>query len=514
MDLCDDQSETIAFLAGSQGLGAAGPVERVDTHAAIVFLTETRAYKLKRAVRYPYLDFSSAAKRRAVCEAELALNRRTAPDLYLGVDCVGREAGGRLALGRGEPVDWLVVMRRFPSDCLLDAMARKGPLSPGLMRDLADEIATFHAAAEVVSGFGADRVKAVIDGNRASMDALPAGLLAPDQCERLHRRSLAVLGELAALLDQRAASGRVRHCHGDLHLANICLWNGRPTLFDCLEFDSGLATTDVLYDLAFLVMDLWQRDLHAGASLVFNRYCDMHPQGSGLAAMGLFLSMRAAVRAHVHASASARQTAPEQRDAEVGHARAYLAAALAMLDRHAPRLIAIGGLSGSGKSTLAGSLAPLVGDPPGARWLRTDVLRKRLAGVHPEAPLPPQAYTAERNRQIYRALIDEASEALAAGMSVIVDGVFADPAERSAIAQVTAGSGAPFHGLWLDAPFEVLCTRVNTRQGDASDADAAVVERQLGYDLGDLGDWQRLRAQGSRENVLAQARALVEGTIP
>lgn len=514
MDLCDDQSETIAFLAGSQGLGTGGPVERIDTHAAIVFLTETRAYKLKRAVRYPYLDFSSTVKRKAVCEAELALNRRTAPDLYLGVECVGREAGGRLVLGGGEPVDWLVVMRRFPVDCLLDAIAHEGPLSPGLMRDLADEIATFHAAAEVVPGFGADRVKAVIDGNRASMDALPAGLLAPDQCEQLHRRSLAVLAELAALLDQRSMAGHVRHCHGDLHLANICLWNGRPTLFDCLEFDSGLATTDVLYDLAFLVMDLWQRDLHAEASIVFNRYCDMHPPGAGLAAIGLFLSMRAAVRAHVHASASARQKAAEHRKAEIQDARTYLAAALGFLERHAPRLVAIGGLSGSGKSTLAGGLAPYIGDPPGARWLRTDVLRKRLAGVHPEAPLPPKAYTVERNHQIYRTLMDEAGDTLAAGMSVIVDGVFADPADRSAIAQITAGLGAPFHGLWLDAPFEVLRARVSTRQGDASDADAAVVERQLRYDLGDLGGWQRLHAQGSRENVLAQARALIEGTMP
>jgi len=514
VDVSDDQSEIIAFLGSAKCLGAAGPVERIDTHAAIVFLADERAYKLKRAVRYPYLDFSTAAKRKAVCDAELSLNRRTAPDLYLGVECIGREASGTLAIGRGEPVDWLVVMRRFPSECLLDTMASEGALNPSMIRDLADEIAAFHDTAETVPAQGADRVKAVIEGNRASMDALPCGLLPPEQCEQLLDRSLATLGRLAPLLDQRAAAGLVRHCHGDLHLANICLWNGRPTLFDCLEFDPQLATTDVLYDFAFLLMDLWQRGLHDEASVVFNRYCDMHPQGAGLAAMGLFLSMRAAVRAHVHASAAGRQTETGQRDAEVRDARNYLAAALTFLDRRPSRLIAIGGLSGSGKSTLAGRIAPLAGDPPGARWLRTDVLRKRLAGVRPEVTLPSEAYTAESSSRVYRALVDEAGAALAAGMSVVVDGVFADPAERDAIAQVAATAGAPFLGLWLQAPPAVLRDRVSARQGDASDADAGVVERQLGYDLGDLGDWQCVDAHGTQGQVLARARALIEGTAP
>ena len=502
---CDDQTETIAFLSRAETYGTKDMVERIDTHGAIVFLAGDRAFKLKRAVRYPYLDFSTVDRRRAVCEAELALNRRTAPDIYLAVEPVGRQADGTLALGNGKPVDWLVVMQRFAPECLLDTMARKGPLAPAMIRDLADGIAAFHDCAEIVPGPGGERVQAVIGGNRASMAALPEDLLPADACDRLHRRSLAMLDTLRPLLDERGRSGHVRHCHGDLHLANICLWQGKPVLFDCLEFDPELATTDVLYDLAFLLMDLWQRGLHAEASLLFNRYCDMRAESDGLAAMPLFLSMRAAVRAHVNASAAERQVDAAARAQKSEAARAYLAAALGFLQRPAPRMIAIGGLSGTGKSTLAAGLAPLAGSAPGARWLRSDVLRKRLAGVLPEASLPADAYTRARSRAVYDTLIEEARRTLASGMDVVVDAVFADSAERRAVADAAAACGAPFTGLWLEAPPETMRARVGTRRGDPSDADAAVVDRQIGYALGDLAGWRTIGAGGSAGDVLAAA---------
>jgi aminoglycoside phosphotransferase family enzyme len=169
----NDQSAVIAFLSNPASHGVPGPVVRIDTSAAVIFLAGERAIKLKRAVRYPYLDFSGAARRKAVCEAELALNRRTAPDLYLAVEPVGRLGDGTLALGRGDPVDWVVVMRRFPADCLFDAMARSHRLTGPLLRDLADGIAAFHDGAAIVAGPGAQRVRQVIEGNCASMEALP-----------------------------------------------------------------------------------------------------------------------------------------------------------------------------------------------------------------------------------------------------------------------------------------------------------------------------------------------------
>ena len=496
-----DQLAVIAFLGNPTAYGIDGPVERIDTHAAIIFLADDRAYKLKRAVRYSYLDFSTREKRRAVCQAELTLNRRTAPELYLEVRSVNRTADGSLGFGPGQPVDWVVVMRRFAPNDLLETVARHGGLSDALVRDLADEIARFHDNAAIVNGGASARLHDVIIGNAESMraaTALPQGL-----CQNLLKQSIAEWRRVAQLLERRADEGHVRHCHGDLHLANVCLWRGKPTLFDCLEFDTELATTDVLYDLAFLLMDLWQRGCRSQASLLFNRYLDMRDEGGGIAALPLFLSARAAVRAHVSASAAGRQHTEQLREDKRNLAKDYLDAAIGFLEQPAPRLITVGGLSGSGKSTIASMLAPTVGAAPGARWLRTDVLRKRLAGVAPEVRLSSSAYTPQASAEVYKRLLGEASAMLAAGRSVIVDGVFADPAERAAIAAVADGAGVPFTGLWLTAPPDVLMSRVEARRSDASDADGRVVARQLEYDIGDLGEWIVVDAGRPARTVIA-----------
>ncbi|MCB2061017.1 MAG: AAA family ATPase [Novosphingobium sp.] len=506
----DDQRATIDFLSRPESYGLDGIVERIDTHAAIIFLAGEHAYKLKRAVRYPYLDFSTVARRREVCEAEWRLNRRTAPEIYLEVRSVNRQADGSLGFGKGEPVDWLVVMQRFGADDLLEAVAARGDLTETLVRDLADNIADFHDGAEVAEEkSGSGRLRKVIDGNREAMAVLPADLLSKADCESLYAASLASLEHLSDLLDRRAATGHVRHCHGDLHLANICLWQGKPTLFDCLEFDDGLATTDVLYDLAFLVMDLWEKGYRAQASLLFNRYLDCRMEIDGIAAMPLFLSVRAAVRAHVNATAAGRQASQADRLAKRNSAREYLEAALSFLIRPEPRLIAIGGLSGTGKSTLGAALAPDIGGVPGARWLRSDVMRKRLAGVAPETRLPPEAYTRDRNAQVYDRLMQDARRVLAAGHSVIVDAVFARPEERAEPSAIAKELGVPFLGLWLEAPTQTLLDRVSARKDDASDADRSVVERQIRYDPGDLADWHRVAAGGGQAEVLAGARRLL-----
>jgi aminoglycoside phosphotransferase family enzyme/predicted kinase len=503
-----DQAAVIAFLADPASHGGAA-VQRIDTHASIVFLAGERVFKLKRAVRYSYLDYSTPALREQACRAELALNRRTAPELYEEVCPIARTPDGRVAFSAtGAAVDWVVVMRRFDQETLFDRMAERGQLSDRLMFDLAEQIARFHAAAEIdaESGGHAGMAATTASDARNLRAGVPATLDAP-QVEALIAATQAQLARLAPLLEVRRRAGKVRHCHGDLHLRNICLVAGRPTLFDCVEFSRLISNIDVLYDLAFLLMDLHVRGLDALGNAVFNRYFDLQDESDGLAALPLFLSVRAAVRAHVDAAAARQQTGEAQARTR-DEARRYLAHAADLQKPRPPCLIAIGGLSGTGKSTVAYGLAPRVGGAPGARVLRSDVIRKRLFDVALTDRLPASAYRAEVGVRVFQRMREEAAAALAAGHSVIADAVYARAAERDAIAAVAQAAKVPFVGLWLEAPAEALAARIAARRGDASDATAAVLRQQLTYDLGRI-DWRRVNAGGPPEVVITAALGIL-----
>ncbi|MGZ9033359.1 MAG: bifunctional aminoglycoside phosphotransferase/ATP-binding protein [Rhodospirillales bacterium] len=503
-----DQAEVIAFLSRPETFGLTEPPQRCETHASIVFIAKDRAYKLKRAVRYPYLDFSTPERRRRFCEAEVRINRRTAPTIYHGVIAITRAPGGCLALaGPGEPVDWLVEMARFDDDALFATMAERGQLTRAVIEDLADHIAAFHREAEPRrSAGGREGMAAVIDNNAESLAATD---LDPAETHRLIERWRVTLAEVAALLDRRRKQGFVRHCHGDLHLRNIVLIDGHATLFDAIEFNDAFAEVDVLYDLAFLLMDLRYRGLDDFASLVLNRYLDNGGGSEGLVALPLFLALRAGIRAHVDATAARAHSDPAQGERLLRGARRYLDLAHATLRRVPPRLIAVGGLSGSGKSRLARTLAPGLGAPCGARVVRTDAIRKRLAGVPLTARLGPHGYSREMSERTYRGLYAEAGAALAAGCTVIADAVFASAEERAAIRALADRHGVPFAGLWLEAPTAVLETRASGRRGDVSDANAVVVRMQSGYDLGAI-DWVRIDSSGRPEATLAAARRRLE----
>ncbi|AOH83143.1 aminoglycoside phosphotransferase [Sphingomonas panacis] len=468
--------DVAAWLARGGPFGATARVEIVETHAATIYLSGDRAWKLKRAVAFGYLDFTTPERRRAALDAELHLNRRTAPSLYLNLHSITVEKDGTLALdGRGAAIDWLLEMRRFPDEALLAKMVGRMTLDDALLMRLADAVVAFHATAGIAPGQdGAERIRRVVDGNTASMAEYP-DTLDPQTATALTDRLKAWIARHSRLLDARARAGRIRHCHGDLHLANIVLLDGVPTPFDCLEFDAELATIDVLYDLAFLLMDFWARGLRREAGIVANRYLDLSAADeSGIALVPFYMSVRASIRAHVLAAQAARTGAADDFD----QARRYLALARDMLVAVPPRLVAIGGLSGSGKSTLARSVGGEIGVAPGARVLRSDVVRKRLAGVGPEQRLDPAQYTEESSRLVYAELRRLAGEALGAGQSVIVDAVFSDPAEREAIADVAALCGVGFHGFWLDVPEAERVRRIEARGPDASDANGDVARRQ------------------------------------
>jgi uncharacterized protein len=504
----DDQRQVIAFLGRPASYGpGVERVERIETHVSLVFLAGDRAYKLKRAVKLPYLDFSTAQLRREACAAELALNRRTAPSLYLNLRRLGRDAAGRIGfVDDGPALDWVVVMRRFDQRLLFDALARQGKLDGPLMDALADHIARFHEAADRhLDRGGAAEMAELAELQHRCLAAVQGGGLSGERIDGIFENWRERLETITALLDRRGADGKVRRCHGDLHLRNICLLDGKPALFDCLEFSDALATIDVLFDLAFLLMDLEHLGLAQLANRVMNRYLDRTEEDNGLAAMPFFLSMRAATRAHVTATSVSAARGPGAMEDVAAEARRYLELAHRFLRPEPSRLIAIGGLSGAGKSTVAADLAPERGLRPGARLLRSDVARKLMLGVAPEVRLPAEAYTPEITRRVYDRLRQKASSGLAAGYSVIIDAVSLKPDERRSFADVAAKAGAPFTGLWLEASAEAMTGRIGSRSGDASDATPEILAQQLRQELGAL-DWIRIDAGGRPEDCLAAAR--------
>jgi len=512
--LSEDQRDVIAFLKDPSSYGpGVDRVEVIETHASLVFIAGDRVFKLKRAVAYPYLDFSTADLRRRACEAELVLNRRTAPAIYEEVRGLYRDAGVAVSFApNGEALDWVVVMRRFDQALLFDALAETGRLDRHIMDQLADHIAQFHASAKQrFDHGGAAEMAELAEVQYRCLSAPSCAGFSPDRVESIRKNWQERVAVLTELLDRRRPAGKVRHCHGDLHLRNICLLDGEPTLFDCLEFDEALASIDVLYDLAFLLMDLEHRGLGHFANRVFNRYLDRSEEDDGLAAMPLFLSLRAAIRAHVTATGLEHAAHAVAGAKMACDARRYLDLAHRFLQPQPRRLVAIGGLSGSGKSTLAAGLAPELGLRPGARVLRSDVIRKLLLGVDPEERLPATAYTRQTSARVYDTLRRKAAVGLAAGYTLVIDAVALTSEERSSFAELARAAAVPFSGLWLEARPEAMANRIRGRVRDASDASPEILAQQLRHDTGKI-DWVRIDAGGRPDDCLANARhALAAG---
>lgn len=487
------QDQTIAFLSSLDG----GAREVIATHISIVVLCELRAYKLKRAVVFPYVDLSAPERRFALCEREVALNRRAAPGLYLGARRVTREAGGALAFdGLGELVDGVVEMRRFDQEALFDRLAASKRLTRDMIERLAARVARLHetAAPDLARG-GFDAMSRVVAMNEASARA--AGAASPAEIGALFDRLRAALDVSRALLDKRRAAGRTRLCHGDLTLRNICLFEGEPTPFDCLEFSDELATIDVLYDLSFVLMDLWRAREPELANAALNRYLDQRDEADGLPLLPFFMALRATIRAHVSAS-------QDRRD----EAESYFRLAGEVLQPAAPRLVAIGGLSGSGKSSLAARLAPRLGAPPGARVVNSDRLRKKMFGVAPNERLPAEAYASDISAKVYARMFDAARRAAASPWPTIVDAVFDRPEDRETIETIAKSCGAPFLGVWLEADFERRAARVDERIDDVSDATRDVLAAQMRRDPGALG-WTRIDAARDLNAIARDAERLI-----
>lgn len=483
-------------------LGRAEPgLTRVDTHASIVFLGKDRVLKVKRAIRLPYLDYSSLAQRKAACEAELAVNRAFAPALYRQVIPITRSDGGFAIGGDGDAVEWALEMARFDETAALDHVAAQRGISGDLADKMAEAILAAHQRAAAAKGeVWLRSIGELIDRNTARFREVAA--LSRPLIDRLdHDSHLALATQMPKLAD-RAAAGFVRRCHGDLHLGNMVLIDGRPVLFDAIEFDPAIATTDILYDLSFVVMDLLHHGQKIAANMLLNRYLAQGEPAhlDALSLLPLFLSIRAAIRANV------LFTKWEQSGRDPGIAATatrYLELAARLIRPPPAVLVAIGGLSGTGKTVLARGIAPLLGAAPGAIVLRSDVIRKKIFGVAEHTPLPSSAYTPAAAAKVYDRLLTAARCIARQGHAVVIDAAFLTRSERDAF-DATAPRALAHRGLFLQAELSVRLSRIAGRRRDASDADAAVALAQEAAQLGAIA-WPVIDAGGTPEATLASA---------
>ena len=495
------QEAVLAFL-GSEGRKCS----RIDTHASIVFLEKDRVLKVKRAVRLPFLDYSTLEKRKQACDEELVVNKPFAPEVYRRVVAIAQGKKGFEVGGDGPTVEWAVEMARFDEGQTFDHLARRGMITPRLAEALAGVIRDTHQRAAISNGAAwLASVTGIIDRNTQTFRD-EAGL-ARDAVERLHELSHQRLTDDRSLMQARASNGFIRRCHGDAHLGNIVLIDGRPVLFDAIEFDPVIATTDILYDLAFPLMDFVHFNLKACASRLFNSYLQSSWKDNvdALRLLPLFLSMRAAIRANVLFTKC--RISPDKAH-EAADAKAYFDLALRHLAPVRPSLVAIGGKSGTGKSVLAREAAALMLPWPGAVVLRSDVIRKELFGVDPLIALPEAAYSQAVTARVYRALLDRARQVIDQGFSAIIDAAFLREAERNELSVEAQTLNVDFRPVFLTADLAIRLDRIGSRKGDASDATREVANDQEDYDLGRL-DWPTVDASGSPGQTLERSKAFL-----
>lgn len=498
------QLPVIALLANPETHGGA-KVVRIDTPISHIFIAGPTTYKLKRAVSRNFVDYSTPQLRKKQCEREVEINSAYAPRIYKGVKAICRNGTNLKLGGDGEPVDYVVEMATFDKDKTFDRLAETGTLAVESTREIADIVAAIHCKAPCTAGYGgAGNLSQTIAQVTEAIAVSPVGGELTAHTLAWRQAADSALSELRDQIDARRRHGYVRRCHGDLHLANICMFEDRPTPFDAIEFSEEIASIDVLYDLAFTVMDLLYRDLDTHANTLLSRYLNITRDYTGLSLLPLFTSLRAAVRAMVAATGADEESALSGARSRLEFASRCLRYSAQANRPEQPFLIAVGGLSGSGKSTLARNLAPLIPGLAGAMTIRSDVSRKRLFGVSPEASLPEEAYTPEVSNRVYAVLIRDAARALRAGSSVILDATFIEGEKTAKLEDIASRAGARFKGLWLSLDLTTLQKRIAARGDDASDATPAVAAAQWQI-VRENPSWVKLDAGRTPQQVAAEA---------
>lgn len=454
------------------------PVQLVETHISWVLLADTLAYKIKKPVHLGFVDFSTLALRKHFCEEELRLNRRLAPSLYLRVVPICGSAQAPRIDGSGEPIDYALCMRRFAAGALLSERVAAGSLLPEQLESFARRLARFHGEAPIAPPTpGRDAASRVVAPVLEVLQALRPHL----DGARVSALESWVGAQAEALRETWSArqhGGHVRECHGDLHLANVVLLDTEVTAFDCLEFDPELRQTDVMSDVAFLIMDL---KANGRSDLAF-RFLDAYLQCSGDYAGVPVLRFYEVYRALVRALVGRLRARGEDASAPSGPDYLPCAERTANGAANAARLLITHGVSGSGKSTVALRLLAAAG----AIRLRSDVERKRLFGLTAleRSTDRAQTYGPDATAQTFDRLAQSARTALEAGYPVIVDATFLRRAERDSFRALAAELNVPFTILDCTAQEARMRERVAARAaagGDPSEADLQVLERQLRY---------------------------------
>jgi aminoglycoside phosphotransferase family enzyme/predicted kinase len=456
------------------------PVRLIQTHISFVLLTGPYAYKVKKAVDLGFLDFSTLERRRHFCQEELRLNARGAPGLYVDVVPITLD-GGR------EPVEYAVRMHQFPADELYSERQGRGELDAAAVRGLARIVAAYHASAptsDQVRTFGSpDKVRATVEQNFRQTErfARPGGPLTREHFDEMREFTRRFFADRDDAFRRRVTGGFIRECHGDLHLGNVCRWNGRVMLFDCIEFSDDFRFVDTAYDVAFAAMDLEARGRPDLAAAFLNEYLERTGDWDAGAVLPLYQCRQAYVRGKVN---SLLAEEPEEDDAARALARADAAHYYALAAEYSRRfgaggtghLVLMSGLSGSGKSTVARALAARLGS--GAIHIRSDAVRKHLAGVALDDRAGADVYSPAMTARTYARLLDLGSALASAGWVVILDAKYDRVTLRGDAIQRARLAGLPLHIVHCAAPPDVLRERVTARAGDVSDATAGLLEEQ------------------------------------
>lgn len=466
------------------------PVSEVqlrETHISWVFLAGDFAYKIKKPVNFGFLDYSSLDLRKHYCELELELNQRMAPDFYLEVLPVSGTADAPRIGDGSAPFEYLLKMRRFDDSQLLNALQQRGELEESHLLQLATELADFHQAiapGQPPEGLGTpEAVWAPAQQNFDQIRDLLQDEEALKQLQLLESWSRDTFSRLSELMQQRLEQGYVRACHGDLHLGNTTLWQGKVVAFDCIEFNDAFRWCDVISDLAFLLMDLEDRGLKKMAQLTLNHYLEQTGDYQGLQLLAFYKVYRALVRAKVNLFRLGQPGLDdEDRAAVLRQYRSYTDLAEGYTDFHTPYLLITHGFSGSGKSTLTGSVVRELG---GIR-IRSDVERKRLFGLRAEesgrAGLTGGIYTPEATEQTYQRLTELADQVLRACFPVTLDATNLKKNQRTRLRAVAENLGLPSLIISLKADEATLRRRLTKRMDEGekiAEADLLVLEHQL-----------------------------------